>query len=106
MIKFEHLAFTSRYWGFYKLRVVSWNFVFDICKWLGGFWLIIEPISFFSDDFETFIKPKGIWLFIASLAITVFQNRPRLKFKYFITCILIFNIKIKNQYKDYLVINI
>jgi hypothetical protein len=84
MIKFEHLAFTSRYWEFYKLRVVSWNFVFDICKWLGGFWLIIEPMSFFSDDFETFIKPKGIWLFIASIVITIFQNRPRLIFKYFI----------------------
>jgi len=84
MIKFEHLAFTYRYWEFYKLRVVSWNFVFDICKWLGGFWLIIEPISFFSKDFENFIKPKGLWLFAASILITVFQNRPRLKFKYFI----------------------
>lgn len=84
MIKFEHFAFTNRYWEFYKLRVISWNFVFDICKWLGGFWLIIEPLSYFSSDFEKFIKPKGLWLFAASILITIFQNRPRLKFKYFI----------------------
>ncbi|NDV59111.1 macro domain-containing protein [Bacteroides sp. 519] len=84
MIKFEHFAFTKRYWEFYKLRVISWNFVFDICKWLGGFWLIIEPLSYFSSDFESFIKPKGLWLFVASILITTVQNRPRLKFKYFI----------------------
>lgn len=84
MIKFEHFAFTNRYWEFYKLRVITWHFVFDICKWFGGFWMIIEPLSYFSNDFENLVKPHGIWVFIISLIITIFQNRPRLKFKYFI----------------------
>ena len=84
MIKFQHFAFTQRYWELYKLRVISWNFIIDTCKWLGGFWLIIEPISFFSDSFAKAVKPYGLVVFLLSLLFAIIHNRPKIKFKYFI----------------------
>ncbi|MFW2475988.1 MAG: macro domain-containing protein [Sediminibacterium sp.] len=84
MIKFEHFAFTKRYWEFYKASIISWRFAIDVCKWLGGFWLVIEPLSYFSTQFETLIKPFGLHIFGVSILFTIIQNRPRLKFKYFI----------------------
>lgn len=84
-MNFQHFVFTSKYWDFYKLSILSWKFVFEICKWFGGFWLIIEPASFFSDSISTFIKPYGIEIFFASVGLAIFQSRPRLKYKYFIT---------------------
>lgn len=84
MIKFQHFVFTDKYWTLYKSRLVSWYFIFDICKYFGGFWLIIEPASYFSDQFATAIKPYGLCIFLLSIAIAVIQNKPRLKFKYFI----------------------
>lgn len=84
MIKFEHFAFTKRYWGFYKTSVISWSFVFDICKWLGGFWLIIEPLSYFSEKFGNLVKPLGLYIFGVSVLFAIILKSPRLKFKYFI----------------------
>jgi hypothetical protein len=84
MIKFEHFAFTKRYWEFYKTSIISWRFAIDVCKWLGVFWLVIEPLSYFSPKFETLVKPLGLYIFGASFLFTIIQNRPRLKFKYFI----------------------
>ena len=84
MIDFKHFTFTKRYWEFYKTKVISWKFAVDVCKWLGGFWLVIEPISYFSDKFQNLVKPLGMYIFGASIILTIIQNRPRLKFKYFI----------------------
>lgn len=84
MIKFEHFAFTKRYWSFYKASVISWGFAIDVCKWLGGFWLVIEPLSYFSPKFEALVKPLGLYIFGTSVLFTLIQKRPRLKFKYFI----------------------
>lgn len=84
MINFQHFAFTSRYWEFYKTSLISWHFVFEVCKWFGGFWIIIEPLSYFSTNFENTVKPLGFWIFSISLIIAIFQSRPKLNFKYFI----------------------
>ncbi|KGN67552.1 macro domain-containing protein [Porphyromonas sp. COT-108 OH1349] len=84
MIMFKHFVFTRKYLTLYELRVISWDFVFSVCKWIGFFWLIIEPLSFFSPSIEEFIKGKGWWLFGVSILITLIKRRPRLKFKYFI----------------------
>lgn len=84
MVKFEHLFFTAKYWEFYRIKVIAWSFFVDISKWLGGFWLIIEPVSYFSKDFENYVKPLGLDILGASVLLAIIQNRPRLKFKYFI----------------------
>lgn len=84
MIKFETFIFTQKYWELYKLRIVSWDFLLNVCKWLGGFWMIIEPLSYFSTDFETKVKPLGLYFIAISIVITLIQSRPRTKFKYFI----------------------
>lgn len=84
MILFQHMFFTKRYWELYKIKVISFNFFIETCKWLGGFWLVIEPVSYFSTTFENAIKPHGLIVLSTSVLFAIIHNRPRLKFKYFI----------------------
>lgn len=81
---FSKFIITDKYWELYKIRVLSWSFVWDLCKWLGVFWMIIEPTSYFSDSFEKFITPRGQDILMLAIVITTIQRRPRLKFRYFI----------------------
>lgn len=83
-MNFNHFAFTRKYWDLFKMNILGWNFVLEICKWFGGFWIIIEPVSYFSKDFESTVKPWGVYIFSLSVIIAIFQSRPRLKYKYFI----------------------
>lgn len=84
MTLFQHIFFTKRYWELYKVKVISFNFFIETCKWLGGFWLVIEPVSYFSQTFENAIKPHGLIVLSVSIIFAIINNRPRLKFKYFI----------------------
>jgi hypothetical protein len=74
--------FTSKYWELYKVQVLTMDFVFDVCKWLGFFWLIIEPLSYFSQEINNFIHLAGFYFLLLPIVFTLIQRKPKTKFKY------------------------
>jgi len=85
VISFQSFKLTHKYWELYASRIITWGYVIEVCKWLGGFWMIIEPLSYFSYEFDEFIKTKGVFILLVAIFLALIQKKPRLIFKYYVT---------------------